>query len=326
MVERAIAAYGHLDESGVIDRQRAQVELLIDLEDKFAEALMDHLWGRAVWKKFLNMILDEKRNILSARVFFRERQPVFSAEISPAIRARDIPALTKFHFNFSFVKFAMDAYDWGETSRVKILAEQIKAARMELVETNLPLAISRARVFWSRTPKAHLSYMDLVQISVEGLLAAIDKFCLPYVQGAFSGVACQRMTGFFIDQYSETLIHFYPSDRRKLYRANKLIGRQTVIDFDMVSDGVNAAGAGTTTSSEIFDLVSAATCVAVDATPVPNDDHEHHDNPIDRYSADDDYRPDLQVEHAEVMVHLHKAYDRLTVFERKLLKLKGVSL
>jgi hypothetical protein len=307
--------------------------------------------------------------------------------------------------------------------------------------------------------------MELVRISVEGLLAAIDKFCLPYEQGAFSGTACQRMTGYHIDQYSvdqdsvietcdgnfkkikdfsvgdkvwgvdsddriietsvvnlhdhgelpgfeatfddgytivcsavhkfltpegmsplhnivseglevccagaesvglvlrrivrvryvgerhmydlevshpkhnfllpngvvtsnsETLLHFYPSDRRKLYRANKIIGRQSSPDFEVLSAKVNEAVPGTTTTaSEIADLVAAASCVSTDAVPVPEHDGEHHENPVDRYAADESVRPDVQVETADVMIHLYKAYDSLTTFERKLLRLKGLTL
>jgi hypothetical protein len=47
----------------------------------------------------------------------------------------------------------MDSRKWGKNSEFVKLFNQIKKAREELITQNLPLAISKARSFWSGTPR-----------------------------------------------------------------------------------------------------------------------------------------------------------------------------
>jgi hypothetical protein len=72
--------------------------------------------------------------------------------------------------------------------------------------------------------------------------------------------------------------------------------------------------------------VAAATgVVSVDAVPSSNNSDDCRES-IERYAAPESTRPDVIIEEYEVMDALSQAIICLTPFERKLLKLKGVTL
>jgi RNA polymerase sigma factor (sigma-70 family) len=302
---------------------------LAALEIEFRQFLISHPWGEAVYQEFISYICDERKNILAARPFFRERQETFTAEISNALKIRNVELLYKFHINFQFISFVACRFQWSPDSQIIKLAQQIADLRTELTEMNMPLAISRARIFWSRTPKSQLTYMDLIQIACEGLISAIDKFVLPFSR-VFRAVAIGRITGNFIQLYSETLVHFFPVDKSKLYRANKLISKFSStghVDYEKLSEAVNIDVDNThrTDASEIADLLSAASCLSIDCPPANQVEGEIPVG-ISRFAAPSSSQPDIQYENYEVMTHLEKAILCLPLREQKLLKMHGVML
>ncbi len=327
-LERAIARYGDISEEDVTERQKAQLERLVALEDEFRKTLIKHPWGNDVYKGFVSFICGEKRNILAARPFFRERQGVFTKSIAEALKAGNEKGLYPFNFNFQFVKFVLRNRVWPAKSKIVRLSVQIENARTELVEMNMPLAISRSRIFWNKTPKSHLEYMDFVQIACEGLIAAIDKFCLPY-SPVFRSVAIGRMVGNFIEQYSETQIHFYPTDKRKLYRANKAVGRLSgePIDFEAMVEAVNheVEGNHKTSAAEIADIMAASSCVSAD-TPATTTVEGEGGSYLDRFASAPEQQPDNLVETADAYSAIQRAMDKLEVIERKFIALRGVDL
>jgi len=333
-LEAAIKKYGDLPEETLLERQRRQLKLLISLENKFRKTLIKHPWGPSVYKQFVAMILDRRRNILAARPYFRERQNIFASQISKHLKKRSDRGLYRFRFNYSFVLFVLGCHKWPKGGKIATLARQIDKIRMEIMEMNLPLAISQARIFWSNTPKAHLSYMDLIQIHCGGLLVAIDKFVPPDTRQMseteeletyrkFRAVAIGRMIGDRIEQYSETLIHFFPKDKRKIYRANKVLrffGEQ--VDYDKVSELVNEGvqdESDKTNATEIADLLSSASCVSGDVSIDPDGD-----TTLDRYAAHEETRPDLRVEETEAIFAVRDKVKELRLFEKKLLRMMGV--
>jgi hypothetical protein len=118
------------------------------------------------------------------------------------------------------------------------LAKQIWESREKLVERNMPLAINRAKMFWGKVPKADRELMDFVQLAAEGLISAVDKFVLPY-RTVFRSVIIGRVTGNMTEASSDTLMHFYPSDKRILYKANLIIHRHHIDDLDRVAEIIN---------------------------------------------------------------------------------------
>lgn len=326
-LESVIARYGETKDITV--RQKRQVERLIAQETEFRKTLTALPEGMDVYRDFIHYISKVRGNILTARPFFRERQEIFTACISTALKAGNPEALAEHRFNYQFVAFVMRSRPWDKTSKIFKLARAIEKSRNELVEMNMPLAISRARIFWNRTQKSHLEYMDLVQIAAEGLMSAVDKFVPPYTP-VFRGVAIGRMVGNFIENYSETVVHFYPTDKRKIYRANKAVGRlKGNVDFEKIAVQVNymADDKHKTTPEEIASLMGAASCVSADAASnnKGEDGGELGANTLlDRFASLPDQQPDRMVESSEAMSAMFHAAKSLTTWERKLLRLKGI--
>lgn len=324
-LERAIDCYeGEND----LAAQKGQVERLNALEIEWRRAVVRHRWGKFAYKDFLKLILDEKRNILMARPYFRERNQTFQEEISDVIRNREYRKLYQYHANYNFIQFVMESRKWHPNGKVAKTYAKIKALRNELVERNMPLAISEARLFWGKTPRSHLTYMDLVQLSADGLVSAIDKFCLPYSR-VFRAVIIGRIRGNLIEAYSETYLHFYPADKRRLYRAHKAIGRmrEQGHDYQEIANSVNRDSPDDhVTASEVMSLVTAAAVVSANALPLHEDEDEAPVNPIDRYPVQAAQNPDIMYEEHQARETVRQAIEELSVLEQKVLRLKGVEL
>ena len=326
VVERAITKYGHLPEEDMTELQRRQVEGLAKLENDFRKALIKDPNGTSAYEAFVAYILDDKKNILAARPYFRERRSFFASDVSSAIRNRDIKKLQKFHCNYHFINLVTKGLVFG--IEVNSIVDKIKKARQELIILNLPLVINRARIFWSRTNKSHLSFMDLIQIGVGGLIAGIDKYCGQYSK-IWRDVAIGRMVGDMIEKFSSTMLHFYPKDKRMLYRANKFKSRHIHGDYD-IEDLVKDVGktlGGSVDQEELVALMSASAIVSADASS--RHDMLNVDNVQDtiaRYAAPEEHRPDLQVEHVESNFLMQEAIKKLSLVDKKLLILKGLDI
>lgn len=341
-LEKLIARYGTIGNWN--GHQKSQVEQLIALESKWRDAVVKHGHGAWAYKKFVTFISEEKKNILAARPYFRERQEIFAKQISKVLK-KGPPAvadLYRFAINYQFILFVMKQRNWGANTQITKLATDIGNLRKDIVAINLPLGIARARVFYSRTPKSHLSYMDEIQIAAEGMMSGVDKYS-PGRGGrvspkVFRSTMIGRMVGNFIEEYSDTLVHFYPVDKRKIYRANKLIRNfANGVDYEKLAQQVNAGikkekakrkaegteGTHQTTASEIADLMAASSTVSADSS-LPTDPDAPV--PITRFAAPESARPDVQVERQNAMSLMKEAGMSLTLFEIKLLRLKGVRL
>lgn len=328
IVRGAISRCGQTEEKP-LERQKRQYETLVALEKKMRLALIGGRYGKKVYEAFIAYICDARKNILDARPYFRERQATFTQHISCALRARNVRALYRYRFNYRFVQFVMRQRAWPKNSQIAVLAHQIWKVRDEMTTINMPLAISRARLFHSRTPPSHLSQMDFVQIGAEGLMSGIDKFVPPYTR-MLRGVAIGRMTGNFIEEYSETPIHFFPTDKRKIYRANKLRGRTAGnVDFEKLAEHVNEGvqdPSHRTDASEIASLLAAASVVSSDegGDDDGDDDSARPSRSIERFAAPEETRPDVAYEAMDTNRRLESAIDNLTLFQKKLLRLRGV--
>ncbi|MBA3351317.1 MAG: hypothetical protein H0U23_02620, partial [Blastocatellia bacterium] len=220
-----------------VERQKVQLETLLGLEADFRRELIEHRSGPDVYKDFIVYICNERRNILAARPFFRERQGTFTSEISKHLKQGMFLSLYKFNFNIQFVNFVIRRQKWTSKRlgvRLNDLADKIAKIRTEIVEMNMPLAISRARVFWSRTPKSHLTLMDLVQIAAEGLMSGIDKYVPEgdIVSRRFRSVAIGRMTGNFIEEYCvDPATKILTTDMRWVTAESLVVGDE-IVGFD----------------------------------------------------------------------------------------------
>lgn len=73
-LQEVILGYSCENDSDFTARQKAQVEKLIRLENKFKKILQNDSRGIRAYHEFIKYIVGDKKNILAARPFFRERQ------------------------------------------------------------------------------------------------------------------------------------------------------------------------------------------------------------------------------------------------------------
>ena len=307
--------------------QKEQVEELVSAEQDFHALVLSYRISTEIYKRFIQLIRITNNNILSARPYFRESSITFSAKITPALKEKDPEALKAFNINYHFVKFCKDHWIGLWPKKIELLYQRVKRARTILIENNMPLAVNRAKIFHRSTPKGHLSFMDLVEVSSMGLAAGIDKYTGSYKKN-YMGVAIGRIVGNLIDAYSETVMHFYPSDRRILYRANSIRGRQGITDIEELTNAVNESfvkdlAEGRTapkqvTASDLWYLMSAASLISSDS----NDGEEG----FGVYS----YTPD-KAENAEEVLSKKQQTEQiadisrnLPLINQKILRLKGI--
>jgi RNA polymerase sigma factor (sigma-70 family) len=318
-LNQLIIAWGPKPKKADFDRiQQEQVEEMIKAEELFRKALVKTKLGDQVYQKFLDFIIKKKKNILAARPYFRERQTSYKDTIALGLKTGDHRKLFGSHVNYQFIQFAVNT--GLLTPNLKKLAKKAETARRKLIELNMPLALSRVRIFGKNKPAKHLDYMDMVQSAVEGLVAAIDKFVLPY-SPVFRSVIIGRVTGQLIKDYSETMMHFYPSDKRKIYRAN-VARKQAGVTINQIANFVNLLEQDPdfTDANEIGSLLEAVDHVSLDTPIMMDDDSEE---PGD-FQAPESVQPDFKVENAELHDTLHSAIGKLTVFQKKLIQLKGI--
>lgn len=333
-LERRLADEPDLSEVELARQQRRQLKALVVLERKFQDALLAHRSGATVYEEFVEWICSDRGNILSARPFFRERQDVFTKHISVALKSKSARRLYKWKINWSFISWVLQRRNWKPGSPITTISKEIFEARKEILEQNLPLAISQARVFFSSTPRSHLTFMDVLQIQCQGLLLAIDKFCPPDEKGmtdeesldafrSFRAVAIGIMRRDRVNDYSQTLIHYYPGDRQKIYWANKLLRRYVdEIDYQEIATEINhklKAEQEHTTPEEVADLLAKASTVSADYSVDPEGD-----TVVESAIGDEELRPDVRAERANLLNSLGTAINKLSLVEIKLLRLKGI--
>lgn len=330
----ALDARGRTLPKDLLEKQYQQLSTLISLETQLRKKLIQHRSGNKAYRDFVKFICNENKNILSARPFFRERHSVFSKKISSALKKRNEKSLYKFRFNYVFIAFLLRSQKFSENSDICKIARKIEELRKEIMEMNTPLAISQCRIFWANTPKSHLSFMDLVQIHCGGLLVAIDKFVPPSTRGMkkravlaafrkFRAVAIGRMIGDRIESYSETMVHFYPADKRKIYRANKLLRKfKEGIDFAKLSRMVNkdVDPGQKTNPEEIARLLASSSHISADTTV-----NEEQESILERTVDIPDKRFDEVIETKQTLTKVHECIRTFSTVEQKIMKMKGIN-
>ncbi len=320
--------------------QAQQVEELMQAEKKFKEEiLLRERTSTELYKKFLQRICVKNKNILSARPYFRESAKAFSRYVTPAIKANDIATLKTFDINFQFIKFIKDNWVGVWSKKSQILYDRVERARTILIQNNMPLAINRAKLFFRKVPKDHLSMMDMIEICAMGLSSGIDKYTGPYSK-VWRSVCIGRMVGNLIEAYSETVIHFYPSDKRILYKANAIRSRQGITDIADLAAAVNASFAedglpkdgkpGRTVPKpvnvdDLSALMAAATMVSCESTVNEEGFGVYQ---YSRQSLTTIESPDAEqaMIEKEGRGHMSMAMKNLPLLQRKILRLKGISL
>lgn len=314
--------------------QKEQLENLMYYETMFKKSIYKSIQTREIYKQFI--IVTVQNNILSARPFFRERAKVFSKEITPAIKEGDYEKLKTFSINYKFIAFIKENWKGPFPKRAQKYYDRIMHFRRLLIENSVPLAVNIAKKFYKSTPKSHLELMDLINICVIGLISGIDKYSVEEYSKVFRSVCIGRMKGGMVEDYSQTLFHFYPSDKKILYKANVIRNREKIDTEDMSTltkklnqvlaedkeEGKNVAKESVNTS-ELMRLMNAASTVSADATV---DEEEGESINVYTYAKDEDIDIEAEVETKDLINKVLGACDDLSIVEEKILKLKGISL
>ncbi len=215
---------------------REQEQLLTDLfllEDVFRETLKGHPEGMKVYEQFWNFIVHEKCNVLTSRVYFRERQETFNKDMIHLFKLGQHQELHRFKINYQFINWALGVYDGPHRKTLDQLRTQVVEIRKKLTQKDVFLAFSRVKIFWSKTPNTYLEYMDIIQDACEGYMNAIDKFVPPYTL-TFRSVAIGRITLKILTDYNATVVNFSPNDQRMIYRMNNAKYKEKLSDPDEI--------------------------------------------------------------------------------------------
>jgi len=310
--------------------QQEQVEELLDAERKFKTAVLQYRQSTEIYKRFLQKVCIQNKNILSARPYFRETAVTFSKKVTPAIKAGDIEKLKTFDINYQFIKFIRQTWLGPFPKRAEQLYNRVHVARTILIQNNMPLAIDRAKIFYRKTPKSHLSLLDMIGICATGLAAGVDKWCGKY-SPVFRSVCIGRMVGNLIDSYSETMLHFYPSDKRILYKAHTIRGRKGIEDVKELTAAVNksfhddgkegkSVPKNDVTVGELNSLMNASSTVSADSTVNEEGYGVYH------YTMDPNQDIEAAYIERESIAQMLSLAKELPLIHKKVLALKGLKL
>lgn len=319
---------------GLIGDQKEQVELLMQLEKKFKYNISKYKQTVHIYHKFIRFIVEENGNILSARPYFREKSTVFSKGITKAIRNDDAEALMKYDINFQLIDFIVSNWKGSIPERAKRYYDDFIEARRILIENNLPLAINRAKLFYRKTPKSHLTLLDLIDICTYGLISGIDKYVGDYTR-VWRSVCIGRMVGYMIEEYSKTFLRMYPTDKKILYRANSLRHRLKIEDVTELTKAINESFEKDEeegkkipnlpiTEVHVRTLLNGSSYISAESS---EQDSDNNDISIYDYTADfknDDLEDSLIQK--DLLGKALSATQNLSKLERKIIRLKGVEI
>jgi DNA-directed RNA polymerase specialized sigma subunit len=316
--------------------QKAQVELVMKLEESFRKSIITFAQSREIYKQFILLVAVKNKQILSARPYFREKSKVFSSQITPAIKNGDIKKLQTFHINYNLIKFIRENWKGPFPERSEKIYQKFVDARRKLIENNLPLAINRAKLFYRKVPRSHLSLMDMIGIASMGLVSGVDKWVGEYSR-VFNSVCIGRMTGNMIDSYSETTLHFYPSDSSILYRANSLRFKYDIQDLNELAEAINKSYVEDQkngvkvpkqkiTADQLSNLLNAASVLSIDAPAPSSSDGKETIYSYLEGTPDGSDTPEDSLIKQDLVSKLIDAIRKLPILQQKVIRLKGVKL
>lgn len=327
-----------IENDGLVGDQQEQVEFLMSLERKFQHFVQKYQQTYKIYEKFVHYINDKehgKGNILSAQSYFRERSDVFK-QISPLFKDNDYRKIGEFKINYQLVNFIVTNWKGELPERPKRYYLEYCEARRILIENNLPLAINRAKLFYRKTPRSHLSLLDFIGICTDGLIVGIDKYAEEKYQRKWRSVCIGRMVGFMIEEYSKTFIRMAPKHRKILYRANSLrykLKLEKVVDitkavnesFEIERSEGKSVPPLPISEVEIRNLLNGSSYVSAESKVGGEEGDEEGGISVYDITASSD-NIEEEVSNNEILTKVSEKFKDLELLERKIIRLKGVDL
>lgn len=317
---------------GLIGDQKEQVDLVFSLERKFKHFILKYQKTKKIYQQFIYHITVENGNILNAKPYFREKKEVFNSKISKAIKEEDVEELCKYDINYKLIDFIVEKWNGPLPDMVNRYYKEFIQAREILIENNLPLAINRAKLFFKKTPRSHLTLLDLIGICTCGLISGIDKYAGDYTK-VWRSVCIGRMVGYMIEEYSKTFLRMYPVDKKILYRANALKYRMKIDSVEELTDVVNESFEKDKEEgkkvpklpiSEIHIRTLLNGCSYISAENKKNEDEGT--TSIYDYTPDEDITVEQVVVNKDIFSKISKSSSELSILEKKVIRLKGVEI
>jgi hypothetical protein len=306
--------------------QKYQVNRMLELECIFKESVVQFKQSSTVYQKFILFIKKEKGNILRARPYFRQSAKVFNKEISHLFKKNNYESLKKYNINSKFLKFVVKNWK-GKLPKVAQEAKNEHAKiRQELIENSLPLAINEGMKFYKAVPNTpHITILDLINASIAGLCIGIDKWEGPF-RPVFRSVCLSRMKGLIMEIYNQTSIHYYPSDKKILYKIKLLKSRQKDIKQDELIEKVSEymkqiKDTRQMDEKELENLLSASNVYSIEGDAFKEDGFNYYEAFVDENSFIEE-----KTEKADLLKQTLASCQKLSIIQKKILKLKGVNI
>lgn len=303
------------DDSTLKDFQK-----LMLLEDKFAKRLRSVSGGKKVYRLFIDMILREKENLITARKYFREREIAYKEFVYPSIRTKEPNGLHKIRINFLFCVFAMKNLE-ATDAKLNGLFEEIRQLRESLINRHLHYALNRAKVF-NTGANSNVDFSDLIQLANEALVNSVDKYVIDETASSFRTMAIGRMVANLMASSDQALpVSFGGQASRQLYKIKKLLEKNSDLKVKDLSEIIGIA------EEEIAALMNATSYSSLDAELDQEDGFGNSVSLRDFLPAPsgDFNDPYVVAEMKDLIERSYEIFQTLTVLEQKILKLKGVN-
>lgn len=285
---------------------------MIELENIWRELLLSTKHGFEIYEKFVSYIVNEKKNILDARPYFRLRQQSFLKKVNPYIRKNKPIQLTKHRINYTFIVWANNLYDGPHFKALKDLEVRIAKIRSDFVMRNFPLILNRMKIILHTYPALD-NVPDLMNVASASALNAVDKY-VPVVnkrtgEEKYSSVMLSsiiaRIHAGVLNYFSNQQIHYYPQDKKKLMHINRL-KRENLSDQEICAKLEITEGEMSRLFSGFF------------TTPIEDMSYSMKDENC--------ITPDNELINMESNDRVKEVFGQLSFLEQKILKLKGFGL
>ena len=313
-----------LNKKDFTKKQKYQVERMMELEEVFRKTINSYKQSDKIYYKFLMFIKIEKGNILMARPFFRENSKTFGKDISPAFKDNDVEKIKQFHINYKFILFVLENWKGNVPTRAAEAWQEHQEVRKQIIENSMPMAINEALKFYKAVPKNHTSLMDIINASVSGLCIGVDKWVGPF-RTVFRSVCLSRMKSNIMDIYNQTFLHYYPSDKKIIYKSNLLKVREKINDQDKLLEAINSYleennDKRVLQNFELQNLLNGSNLESIEDSAT--------DEGFSVYDVYIDENNDIEknTERRDILKRILVGCKDLEIIERKIIRLKGVDL